>query len=234
MVILQEKLNAMSDEGMENANGDEGFEDAENGEPPPTTATEDERDEALRWTTLLKLQLEQGEKHLAAAQEAVDAVHAAQRATMEEDTSPAPPEESNPGDLWMHFDADPAHLPTLGTPDALELRSMQQLAAIFAAIPWGTQAPAMQFGGLDVAPGFIHSLVGDAIWGSCWGERRDTITALHWIPFKLLNIVMSVVLRHKDLLLPAQLEAGRKRYREVEEEAAKRRLGPCGPASSTA
>jgi hypothetical protein len=107
---------------------------------------------------------------------------------------------------------------------------MQQLAAIFAAIPWGTQAPAMQFGGLDIAPGFVHSLVGDTIWQACWGDRKDIINAQHWIPFKLLNIMMSVVLQHKDLLMPAQLEAGRKRYIEVEGEAAKRRLGPCGPA----
>jgi hypothetical protein len=106
---------------------------------------------------------------------------------------------------------------------------MQQMAAIFAAIPWGTQPPAMQFSSLDVAPFFVHSLVGDTIWLACWQDRKDHIGGSHWIPFKLLNILREVVRQEDGLMEVQQLETDKKRYAEVEGHAQKhRREGPYG------
>jgi len=104
---------------------------------------------------------------------------------------------------------------------------MQQLAAIFAAVPWGTQTPALRFDSIDTAPSFVHSLVGDTIWLACWKDRKDNIHGSHWIPFKLLNILMTVVKQEDGSMEQQQLDMGKKRFAEVEDHALKhrRRIG---------
>jgi hypothetical protein len=197
------------------------FEDAiEQQAPCMATATESDLDEANRRCGLLTEQLLQTQLNLQAQQ-----VAASQRA--------ATAYEDDAADLWIEFIAEQIDLPALGTPAPMELRSMQQLAAIFAAIPWGTLPPPVQFGMIDAAPSFVRSLVGDTIWRACWLDRADFITAQHWVPVKLLNILILVVLQFKESLVPAQLEVGKKRFMEVEDEATKRRPGPYGPECSS-
>jgi hypothetical protein len=181
----------------------------------PQTAAETERDEANRCNDLLTLQLQQFQAQAAA-------FVAASAAEM----TSAPPADPY-ADLLLDFPAERDQLPSLGTPDPIQLRSMQQMAAIFAAIPWGTQAPALQFSSLDVAPSFAHSLVGDAIWAACWQDRKDHIGSSHWIPVKLLNILMHIVRQEDGTMDVQMLETGKKRYAEVESNArSHRRVGP--------
>jgi len=181
----------------------------------PQTAAETERDEANRCNDLLTLQLQQFQAQAAS-------YVAASAAEM----TSAPPADPY-ADLFLEFPAERDQLPSLGTPDHLQLKSMQQMAAIFAAVPWGTQAPALQFSSLDVAPSFVHSLVGDAIWAACWQDRKDHIGSSHWIPVKLLNILMHIVRQDEGTMDVQMLETGRKRYAEVESDArSHRRVGP--------
>jgi hypothetical protein len=184
----------------------------------PQTAAETERDEANRCNDLLTLQLQQFQAQAAA-------FVAASAAEM----TSAPPADPY-ADLFLEFPAERDQSPSLGTPDTMQLRSMQQMAAIFAAIPWGTHTPALQFDSLDVAPSFAHSLVGDTIWAACWQDRKDKIAGSHWIPYKLLNILMTIVKQEDGLMEPQMLETGKKRYAELEQlehqAQSRRRDGP--------
>jgi hypothetical protein len=199
----------------------------------PQTAVETERDAAVRCSELLTLQLQQFQEKAATY---VAATATATAAAAPAQGAPAPGVAASPAadpwaDLKLDFPAERDQLPVLGVPDAMQLKSMQQMAAIFEAIPWGTQTPALQFESIDVAPGFAHSLVGDTIWAACWQDRKDDISGSHWIPFKLLNILMSIV-RQEDGIMGAQmLEMGKKRYAEAEHSAqSRRRKGPYGRA----
>ena len=192
----------------------------------PQTAAETERDEAIRCADLLTLQLQQFQAQAAAYVAATTAAEAAPEPAAPAQ-APAGPEVDPCADLWLDFHAEKEQLPVLGTPDALQLRAMQQLAAIFAAVPWGTQTPALRFDSIDTAPSFVHSLVGDTIWLACWKDRKDNIHGSHWIPFKLLNILMTVVKQEDGSMEQQQLDMGKKRFAEVEDHALKhrRRIG---------
>jgi len=192
----------------------------------PLTAAETERDEAVRYADLVTLQLKQFHEQ-AASYVAATAASGPEMASVLE---PVQALQVDPcSDLSIEFLAEKEQLPTLGKPDELQLKSMQQLAAAFAAIPWGTQTPALQFDSIDVAPSFVHSLVGDTIWKACWKDRKDHISGSHWIPLKLLNILMTVVNQEVGQLGQQQLERGKKHYAEAEDHALKhRREGPYG------
>jgi hypothetical protein len=136
-------------------------------------------------------------------------------------------------DLWLEFKAEPSDLPTSrSTPTDQEKLALLQLSGLFAAVPWGTSLPALQFDSIGAPPSFVHSIVGDTIWSACWLHRSNNISGEHWIPYKLLNILMTTVQQDKLQLDASQLEAGVKRYAEFKDAAdtaaAKRRHGPYG------
>jgi hypothetical protein len=107
-----------------------------------------------------------------------------------------------------------------GPPDASQLHTQAKRASFDSA--QSTQLPALQFESLGVLPSFIHTMVGDTIWQTCWQDRHAEISGKHWIPYKLLNITKTVV-ENKYQLEDGLLEEGRKKYAEVEKAAAKRR-----------
>ena len=195
------------------------FQDIEDELDPVTTETENERDEALRLADLLDKQLKQF-KQIAEQTAAAEASSA----------SAAPQAEANPtADLWLDFAAEPSQLPTLGTPSPEAVKTLHKLAALFAAVPWGTQLPALQFEHLGVRPSFVHTMVGNTIWNACWGERQGEINLKHWIPYKLLNIAKTVVEQYKYQLEEQLIEEGKQKYAEVESAAIKRRKTSATP-----
>ena len=117
-------------------------------------------------------------------------------------------------DLWLLFEANQTDLPNRGTLTGQEKQALDQVSALFAAVPWGSSLPALQFDDIGVPPSLVHALVGDVIWSKCWLHRKNDINGQHWIPNQLLNILMAAVLPDTQHLDASQLAAGVKRYAE--------------------
>ena len=226
--LIDKKIDQLDAEDVE-------FVDAQDDEPQ--TSTETERDEATRLNELLNKQLAQfqraAEAAKATASPARSAEESAAAAAAETAAAAAAPlaqaEVNATADLWLDFAAEPSQLPQLGNPDPEAAETLQKLAALFAAVPWGTQLPAIQFKHLNVRPSFVHTMVGDTIWQACWGERHGEISLKHWFPFKLLNIAKTVVEQYKYKLEDNLIEEGKKKYAEVESAAIKRRKTSATP-----
>ena len=192
------------------------FLDAE-ADPTEDTATETERDEARRLSSLLQQQLLQLQQAAAA--------------------QPPPPQvapEPAPADWWedlsLEFEAATEQLPALnGEPTGTQKEAVDKLKALFRAVPWGSALPSVQFEHLGVQPCFFHGLVGDTIWQACWGDRHGSITLQHAVPYKLLNVVKHVVETLKDEQTQEQLDQGKTHYQSVQKEAEKRRVERRGP-----
>ena len=197
---------------------DESFEDAL-AEPEATTETEDDRDEARRLTALLEKQLLQLQQEAARTQTKMNEQAAALKTANESAAAgvvaaqQAAAVTANTGDpaadLWRAFEAEPSQLPVLGTASPQELKTLQQLAALFAAVSWGAQLPALRVDCLGVAPSFVHFLVGDTIWKACWLEIQAAIIGQHWIPYRLLSILKSVIEQNQFQPAATQLEEGK-------------------------
>ena len=168
------------------------FKDAESDVEDQQTTTENDRDDAKRLAILLDQQLKQFQL---AAENAEAKVKQQEEALAAKAQAPAPaaihPPMDEPGraDLLLEFAADVSHLPELdGEPTPDQTAAVSMLAALLTAVPWGSPLPATTFDVLRVPPFFVHSMVGDRIWTSCWGERHPNIADSHWVPYKLLNV----------------------------------------------
>ena len=119
-------------------------------------------------------------------------------------------------DLRLDFEADVSFLPELkGEPTKDQATAISNLAAMFIAVPWGSMLPDTTFEMLRVSPGFVHSMVGDRMWEACWGDRHTHITAAHWVPHKLFNVLKWVVeMRAQKGLLP-DLDSGKEMYKHI-------------------
>ena len=136
-----------------------------------------------------------------------------------------PPSEWNAlDDLWLNFNAEPTLLPTMKCkPPADQQAALNALAALFMAVPWGTQLPAVHFAAIGVPPNVVHTLVGDTIWQDCWGERQGRINANNMIPFKMLNILKWITEQALLQLELVDLERRQERFLAVQQAAQKRR-----------
>jgi hypothetical protein len=83
----------------------------------------------------------------------------------------------------------PAHHP----PTSLDIERLTQLHAFFTASPFSGHVPSITFEDLGVPTGFIHGLVGNALWENCWGSRHDNIPQANFVPYMLLRIVAHVI-----------------------------------------
>ena len=126
-------------------------------------------------------------------------------------------------DLWREFTADCDLLPKGVAPSDATLGVLQQLSAVFVAVPWGAPLPAMQFKTLGAPPHAVHTLMGDHIWKDCWKDQREAITDGHYIPYKLLNILKWVTEQAQLSSTAEQLSSGVVRYKAVVNAATKRR-----------
>ena len=175
------------------------------------TATETERDEARRLSSLLEKQLHQ----LKEAATAAEATAALQPAV----PTPTPAAVAEPwGDLHLDFPAEPSQLPSMENAPADLKEAAARVNALLQVVPWGCPLPAVQFEHLQILPAAIHTLVGDVIWQACWGNRQVAITTQHAVPYKLLNIIKSVV----EKMAPAVTDAHRTTASEIYKAAMQR------------
>ena len=199
--LIDEKLDELTSEDVL-------FEDAEE-DQPAATATETERDESRRLSSLLEKQLNQ----LKAAATAAETMAAQQPAV------PTPTAAAEPwGDLHMDFPAEPSQLPSMENAPADLKEAAARVNALLQVVPWGCPLPAVQFEHLQILPAAIHTLVGDVIWKTCWGDRHMAITPQHAVPYKLLNIIKSVV----EKMAPAVTDAHRTTASEIYRAAMQR------------
>ena len=96
------------------------------------------------------------------------------------------------GDCGKEFAADMVDLPTHSPPSVKDVEQLTQLHTFFAAAPFNGLVPSITFEELGVPTGFIHGLVGNTIWESCWDARHTTIPQTNYIPYMLLRIVAHV------------------------------------------
>jgi hypothetical protein len=161
---------------------------------PLETETETCLEETIRENELIKRQLKQ-------LQEA--AFHAKNSPTGQADLTAMlsgnanlPPTATMPeslGDCGKEFAADMIELPMHLPPSAIDVERLTQLHTFFAAAPYHGLVPSITFEELGVPTGFIHGLVGDTIWESCWDTRHKTIPQSNYIPYMLLRIVAHVI-----------------------------------------
>ena len=127
-------------------------------------------------------------------------------------------------DLWLEFAADTAQVPLWqGAPTDDQKSSVLTLAALFSAMPWGSPMPATTFDLLHTPPCFVHGMVGDEIWQTCWGDRHTNITGAHSVPYKMLHILKWAVETNAPKDLVPDLDAGRARYKEILQDHIKAR-----------
>ena len=71
----------------------------------------------------------------------------------------------------------------------------------------------------------VHTLVGDAIWQGCWGERQGRVNPANMVLYKLVNILKWIteqaILQMKD----GDIQEGVVRYAAVKKAADTRRKG---------
>ena len=128
-------------------------------------------------------------------------------------------------DLHREFNAQQSLLPPLeGTPSQEQATTLKNLVALFAAVPWGTQMPAVSFHVLGAPPHFVHSLVGDAMWMDCWKDQHSTITDAVMVPFKMMAVLKHVVESYQTQEAYAtNVDAGTEIYGKVMEAARERK-----------
>ena len=83
--------------------------------------------------------------------------------------------------------------------------------------------PATTFDLLHTPPCFVHGMVGDDIWQTCWGDRHTKITGAHSVPYKMLHILKWAVETNAPKDLVPDLDAGRARYKEILQDHIKAR-----------
>ena len=96
---------------------------------------------------------------------------------------------------WLtEFPAEESQLPPAPTtpPDEQQTAFLLRLLTLKQAAKFAN-LPRMSFQQLQVAPWFMHRLVGDTIWKACWAERSPNITEDVTVPQQLLNINTHVV-----------------------------------------
>ena len=207
--LLDEKIEAVEMEDVL-------FEDpVEEHDSPAATATENDRDEARRLSSLLQQQLAQLQR--AASQ----AEHAAAEVVV--DAQPQPTADQAWHDLHLDFPAEVSQLPASDTMSAELKEAATKLSALLQAVPWGSTLPSVQFVHLAVLPCHMHGMVGDTIWQACWGDRHASVTSQHAVPFKLLNIAKTVAQEIALAPTQAQKTDANERYTAVVREAATRR-----------
>ena len=202
------------------------FLDADN-EMPEETATETERDEALRLASLIQKQLVQLQQATAAQQPAAGttAAPAGQAAPAEAAATGTvtPTVAQLWHDLTLDFVAEPSQLPTHDDIGAELKTAATKLHTLLQVVPWGSSLPSVQFMHLDLQPCHLHGLVGDAIWLACWGDRQAGITSQHAVPYKLLNIAKSVAENLTITVTDEQRTWANGRYAAVVKDATARR-----------
>ena len=84
----------------------------------------------------------------------------------------------------------------------------------FASLSDFEALPPMTLHALGIFPCSVHSMVGDKIWGACWGDQKDHIAQEHYIPQILLEVIKYVLtqptlspdgLRSQAYLAPGQM-----------------------------
>ena len=90
-------------------------------------------------------------------------------------------------------------------------------------MPWGSPMPATTFDLLHTPPSFVHGMVGDEIWQTCWGDRHTNITGAHSVPYKMLHILKWAVETNAPKDMVPDLDAGRSRYKDILQEHIKAR-----------
>ena len=221
VLLLEEKLKEVEAE----EEPDVAFDDAI--EFPDTTNTEDERDEAQRFATLLQQQL----LTLQTATTIANATIAQQAAELQRPASVGAAAAAEPQptvaqlwhDLSLDFPAEVAQLPAHDNIDAELKAAAAKLHTLLSVVPWGSSLPAVQFMHLDIQPCQVHGLVGDAIWQACWTDRHAAITAQHAVPYKLLNIAKTVAQNLTLTTTDAQKAEATDRYAAVVKDATNRR-----------
>ena len=89
--------------------------------------------------------------------------------------------------------------------------------------------PAMTFQLLGAAPSFIHGMVGDKIWQACWKERHPFITEDMFVPYKMMNILKTIIEQRAGSHTEEELLAGKEQYHVAVEAAKRRRANGPGP-----
>lgn len=221
-----EEVTACFDEKIAEVDSEDMFLDLDEEEDgPQQTLTKQEREESLAVATSLRKQQAQLQEAVKLAEQAEGAANAA---------DPAAPtvqqEHEKWADLWLDFHAEPDQLPKASDePSPEELATLTALLSMFAAIPWGTSLPTLNFEALGAAPSLVHGLVGDSIWQECWKDRHPHISGTHMVPYKLLNIIKSAVLELSIQLSEDQKAKGKQRLGVVQQWSEKKRTaGPYG------
>ena len=189
-------------------------------EEPVLTSTEQERNESVTVAAKMKQQIAQLQEAVRLAEE-VAAQPAAAPAAGQPNTQPAT--GSDPADLWLTFQADVQLLPQLVPADEEGKTTVGDMATFFAAVPWGTQLPAVTFEQLGALPSCIHTMVGDTMWEGCWQARHGGVTSSHFVPYQLLNLVKWAVEKLQPQHTSEQEQEGRDRYNAVAHAAEQRR-----------
>ena len=132
-------------------------------------------------------------------------------------------------DLHREFDAKQALLPPLvGTPDKEQAATLKNLVALFAAVPWGAQMPAVSFHVLGAQPHFVHSLVGDVMWKDCWKSLHSTITGDVLVPFKMMGVLKHVIDSYQaQESFATNVAAGEELFGKVMDAASERKARGC-------
>ena len=142
----------------------------------------------------LQAQLQAQQAAAAAAATTAEAAAQEQAAAAASAAAAAATEAKANADWLTGFPAEETQLPPKPTTPPDEQQSaflirliMLKQAAKFASLP------RMSFEQLQVAPWFMHRLVGDAIWKACWADRSANITVHDTVPQQLLNVTIHVV-----------------------------------------
>ena len=129
-------------------------------------------------------------------------------------------------DLWLDFDAEASLLPKVQDPIPKNIENaLNTLAALYTAVPWGVQIPALTFRHLGVSPATVHTLLGDKMWTDCWRERHGRINEENFVPTKMVTILKWITEQAALHLENTALKQGQVQYTAVEKDASERRKG---------
>ena len=103
--------------------------------------------------------------------------------------------------------------------------ALNTLAALYTAVPWGVQIPALTFRHLGVSPATVHTLLGDQIWTDCWRERQGRINEENFVPTKMVTILKWITEQAALHLESTALSQGQALYAAAEKDASERRRG---------
>ena len=71
----------------------------------------------------------------------------------------------------------------------------------------------------------VHTLVGEAMWGRCWGERHGRINGMNFVPYKMINILRWIADQAQPHLEDASKKRGLEMLDAIEKAAKDRREG---------